>query len=107
MELQIPLKLSVYQWEQEGAFSGQLIEGMLWDLSDSGLQISSSSPLELDMFIVIHFPKDSELPPVTGRIIRIETSGSQFRYGCMLAGLAPYQRLQLEAYIGKQIIIAD
>ena len=52
----MPLKLSVYQWEQEGAFTGQLIDGMLCDLSDSGIQIASSAPLERDMFIVIHFP---------------------------------------------------
>ena len=56
----IPLKLSVYQWEQEGSFTGQLIDGMLHDLSDSGLQITSSAPLERDMFIVIHFPQDSD-----------------------------------------------
>ncbi|GGD76605.1 NAD(P)-binding domain-containing protein [Paenibacillus nasutitermitis] len=107
VELQIPLKLSIYQWEQEGAFSGQLLEGTLCNLSDSGLQIATVSPLELDMFVVIHFPKDSELPPVTGRIIRIETSVNQFRYGCLLTGLAPYQRLQLESYINKHITAAD
>nr|WP_232016619.1 PilZ domain-containing protein [Paenibacillus baekrokdamisoli] len=106
LSLDVPLKLSVYQWEQEGSFSGQLIEGTLCDLSESGIQISSKSPLEKDMFVVIHFPQDSDLPPVTGRIIRIEASGETFRYGCMLAGLAPYQRLQLEAYINKQTISA-
>nr|WP_256208432.1 PilZ domain-containing protein [Paenibacillus sp. CF384] len=107
LALNVPLKLSVYQWAQEGSFSGQLIDGTLCDISESGLQISSNFPLECDMFVVIHFPQDSELPPVTGRIIRIETNGSRFRYGCLLAGLAPYQRLQLEAYIKKQRITAD
>jgi hypothetical protein len=102
LALNIPLKLSVYQWEREGAFSGQLIEGTLCDLSDNGLLISSAFPLAHDMFVVIHFPQDSDLPPVTGRIIRIETVGATFRYGCMLAGLAPYQRLQLESYISRQ-----
>ncbi|REE67251.1 3-hydroxyisobutyrate dehydrogenase-like beta-hydroxyacid dehydrogenase [Paenibacillus taihuensis] len=107
LTLNVPLKLSVYQWEQEGAFSGQLIDSTLCDISDNGLQLSTTTPLELDMFVVIHFPQDSELPPMIGRIIRIETTASRFRYGCLLAGLAPYQRLQLEAYINKQRITAD
>lgn len=107
LALHIPLKMSVYQWEVEGSFTGQLIDCTLQDLSDSGLQLISDFPLERDMFVVIHFPQDSALPPVTGRIIRIESSGKSFRYGCMLAGLAPYQRLQLEDYINKQIITAD
>nr|WP_246628251.1 PilZ domain-containing protein [Paenibacillus oenotherae] len=101
LQLNIPLQLSVHQWEQEGSFSGQLIDGVLCDLSDNGLQISSPSPLERDMFIHIHFPKDSGLPPVMGRIIRIETIEGTFRYGCLLAGLAPYQRLLLEDYINR------
>ncbi|TYP71814.1 NAD(P)-binding domain-containing protein [Paenibacillus methanolicus] len=107
LSLHVPLKLSVYQWEQEGSFSGHFIDGVLVDLSDRGVQIASSRPLERDMFIVIHFPQDSQLPPVTGRIIRIEPSGAEFRYGCLLAGLAPYQRLQLEDYISKQGATAD
>ncbi|MFB9324819.1 NAD(P)-binding domain-containing protein [Paenibacillus aurantiacus] len=107
LSLHIPLKLSVYQWEQEGSFSGQLIDGTLIDLSDRGVQIASSHPLERDMFIVIHFPQASQLPPVTGRIIRIEPIGAEFRYGCLLAGLAPYQRLQLEDYINQQGTTAD
>ena len=107
LTLHVPLKLSVYQWEQEGSFTGQLIDGTLRDLSESGIQIASSAPLERDMFIVIHFPQDSDLPPVTGRIIRIEANGGSFHYGCILAGLAPYQRLQLEAYINKQTNTAD
>lgn len=107
LSLHVPLKISVYQWEQEGSFSGQLIDGTLRDLSGNGLQIASAAPLEKDMFIVIHFPQNSDLPPVTGRIIRIEANGSSFHYGCLLAGLAPYQRLQLEAYISKQTITAD
>ncbi|QHW33246.1 NAD-binding protein [Paenibacillus rhizovicinus] len=107
LAINVPLKMSVYQWEQEGNFTGQLIDCTLRDLSDSGLQIISNAPLERDMFVVIYFPQDAALPPVTGRIIRIEPSGDGFRYGCMLAGLAPYQRLQLEDYINKQIITAD
>lgn len=102
LKLHIPLVLSVYQWEQEGSFTGQPIDGVLCDLSDSGLQISSASPLERDMFVLIQFPKDSGLPTVMGRIIRIETIDGAFRYGCLLAGLAPYQRLLLEDYIYRQ-----
>lgn len=107
LSLHVPLKLSIYQWEQEGSFSGQLIDGVLIDLSDRGVQIASSHPLERDMFIILHFPQASQLPPVTGRIIRIEPNGAEFRYGCLLAGLAPYQRLQLEDYINKQGTTAD
>ncbi|MBM7566928.1 NAD(P)-binding domain-containing protein [Paenibacillus sacheonensis] len=107
LALNVPLKVSVYQWEQEGSFTGHLIDCTLRDLSDSGLQIVSDAPLECDMFVVLYFPQDAGLPPVTGRIIRIESSGSSFRYGCMLAGLAPYQRLLLENYVNKQIALAD
>lgn len=98
----IKLHLSVYQWEQEGSFSGQNIEGTLRDLSESGLQIASKFPLAQDMFVVIHFPKEADLPPITGRIIRIETHDEEFRYGCMLSGLPPYVRIKLEQYIQSQ-----
>lgn len=95
----IKLHLSVYQWEQEGSFSGQTIEGTLRDLSESGLQIVSTFPLAQDMFVVIHFPKEADLPPITGRVIRIEAHEGEFRYGCMLSGLPPYVRIKLEQYI--------
>jgi hypothetical protein len=97
--MNIELQLSVYQWEQEGSFSGQNIRGVLYDLSENGLQIASSFPLAKDMFIVIHFPQDADLPPITGKIIRIEPKTDEFRYGCMLSGLPPYVRIKLEAYI--------
>lgn len=99
VQMDIKLQLSVYQWEQEGSFTGQNIEGVLRDLSESGLQIASRFPLAQDMFIVIHFPKEADLPPITARIIRIETHGDEFRYGCMLSGLPPYVRIKLEQYI--------
>ncbi|CAG7647800.1 2-hydroxy-3-oxopropionate reductase [Paenibacillus solanacearum] len=102
IRMNIKLHLSVYQWEQEGAFSGQLIDGMLEDLSDSGIRILSETPLARDMFIVIHFPQEAELPPITARIIRIDHEESQFRYGCMLSGLSPHVRLKLEQYIRSQ-----
>ncbi len=101
ISLGIKLHLSVYQWEQEGSFSGQNIEGTLHDLSESGLQISSAFPLAQDMFVVIHFPKEADLPPITGKIIRIDTREGEFRYGCMLSGLPPYTRIKLEQYIKR------
>lgn len=97
--MNIQLLLSVYQWEQEGAFSGQHIAGTLVDLSESGIRIVSEFPLARDMFIVIHFPQEAGLPPITARIIRIDHEGEKFKYGCMLSGLPPYVRLKLEEYI--------
>lgn len=105
--MNIPLLLSVYQWEQEGAFSGQNIEGTLYDLSDSGLQVTSTFPLAQDMFIVIHFPQEADLPPITARIIRIFNDDGLFRYGCMLSGLPPYTRIKLEEYIQQKLQEAD
>lgn len=101
ISLGIKLHLSVYQWQQEGSFSGQNIEGTLHDLSENGLLISSPSPLAQDMFIVIHFPQEANLPPITGKIIRIEAKEGEFRYGCMLSGLPPYTRIKLEEYIRR------
>ncbi|MFK7694517.1 NAD(P)-binding domain-containing protein [Paenibacillus sp. HJGM_3] len=103
LPMDIPLLLSVYQWEQEGAFSGQNIEGTLFDLSDSGLQIASRFPLAQDMFVVIHFPQEAELPPITGRIIRIQPEDDWFHYGCLLSGLPPSTRIKLEEYIQSHL----
>lgn len=104
VQLNIPLHLAVHQWEQEGAFSGQTIEGTLYDLSESGIQIVSSFPLAQDMFVVIHFPQEAELPPVTARVIRIDhDNDNNFHYGCMLSGLAPYVRLKIEEYIASKL----
>lgn len=97
--LNIPLHISVYQWEQEGSFSGQQIEATLYDLSEGGLQVRSPFPLAADMFVVIHFPQEADLPPITGRIIRVVADGDAFRYGCMLSGLPPFVRIQLEDYL--------
>jgi len=97
--LNIGLKLSVYQWLQEGNFHGQTIDGTLVNLSESGLLIASEFPLALDMFVVIHFPEDSGLPPLTSRVIRIEAKDDTFHYGCMLSGVPLYTRKQLERYI--------
>ncbi len=97
----IKLKISVHQWEKEGSFVGQTIDGILYHLSKNGLQIISEAPLAMDMFVVIHFPEDAKLPPITGKIIRIEGReeiDQMFRYGCLLSGIAPYTRFQLEEY---------
>ncbi|HZG57769.1 NAD(P)-binding domain-containing protein, partial [Paenibacillus sp.] len=91
--MNIPLHISIYQWEQEGAFSGQQIDATLYDLSEGGLQVRSAFPLAADMFVVIHFPKEADLPPITGRIIRVVPDGGAFRYGCMLSGLPPFVRI--------------
>nr|WP_255570474.1 PilZ domain-containing protein [Cohnella sp. CFH 77786] len=101
--LDIPVMVSVYQWLQEGAFSGQSVEGTLNDVSEDGLQIASSFPLERDMFIVIHMPPEAGLPPMTGRIIRIEKKANLFQYGCLLSALPLYQKIQLKEYIEQRI----
>ncbi len=101
--LDIKLQISIYQWENEGSFSGQSMEASLYDLSDSGLQITCSTPLAKEMFIVIHFPKEAELPPVTGKIIRIERKDHVFNYGCLISGMAPPTKKRLEAYIQSKI----
>lgn len=103
VKLNIKLLLSIYQWEQEGSFSGQNIEGTLYDLSENGLQITTEIPLAPDMFIVIHFPKEADLPPITAKVIRIESKEQKFRYGCMLSGIPPYVRIKLEQYIEDHI----
>lgn len=101
--LDIKLQISIYQWENEGSFSGQSMEASLYDLSDSGLQITCSTPLAKEMFIVIHFPKEAELPPLTGKIIRIERKEHVFNYGCLISGMAPPTKKRLEAYIQSKI----
>ncbi len=100
--LDIPLMMSIYQWEGDGAFRGHTVRGRLLDLSEDGIQIESKSPLEKDMFIVLHFLQESQLPPMTARIIRIERNNDAFSYGCLLTGLPLYQRLQLQEYIAGQ-----
>lgn len=101
--LDIKLKVSIYQWEAEGAFSGQSLEASLYDLSESGMQIICDIPLAVDMFVVIHFPQEAELPPITSKIIRIERHGETFHYGCLISGMAPYTRKKLESYITKHL----
>lgn len=104
--MNIKLRLSVHQWQQEGSYAGQSIEGTLYDISSGGLQIVSETPLAMDMFVVIHFPEDAKLPPITGKIIRIIPKNNKldaFSYGCMLSGLAPYTRVKLEAYIQEHV----
>ncbi len=101
--LNIPVMVSLYQWLQEGAFSGQSVQGTLNDVSEDGLQIASEYPLEPDMFVVIHMPPEAELPPMTGRIIRIEKKMGQFHYGCLLSGLPLYQKIQLKEFVDARL----
>jgi len=101
VSLGLRLQMSIYQWQLEGAFSGQTIEVTLQDLSGEGLQIATEYPLAEDMFVVVHFPKEAALPPITAKIIRADKdeSSGQFRYGCMMSGLAPVVRARLVEYI--------
>lgn len=99
--LDIPVMISIYQWQQEGSFSGQSVQGVLHDVSEDGLQIASTFPLEKDMFVVIHLPPDAGLPPMTGRIIRMEKRNGLFHYGCLLSALPLYQKIELQEYISR------
>ena len=97
--LDIALQISIYQWEQEGSFSGHSLVAALYDLSEGGMQIICDVPLAKEMFLVIHFPQEAALPPITGKIIRIERRNDTFHYGCLISGLAPYTKKKLDAYI--------
>jgi 3-hydroxyisobutyrate dehydrogenase-like beta-hydroxyacid dehydrogenase len=101
--LDIKLQISIYQWENEGSFSGQSMQASLYDLSESGLQITCNTPLAKEMFIVIHFPEEASLPPLTGKIIRIERKEDIFNYGCLISGMAPPTKKRLDAYIQSKI----
>lgn len=100
--LDIDMKITVHQWELEGSFSGQTIEGKLLDMSEKGLQFVSESPLAEEMFVVLYFPMDSDLPPITGKIIRIDSNDGIYTYGCLLTGLSPVTKVNLERYIHSQ-----
>jgi hypothetical protein len=71
------------------------------------MQISSDVKLEPDMFVVVHFPDGSSLPPLTARIIRAEPRENRFHYGCLLSGLPLHTQKQLETYIASQLDYAD
>ena len=101
--LNIKLQISIYQWQAEGSFSGQSLDAWLYDLSESGMQVVCDVPLATEMFVVIHFPKEAELPPITSKIIRIERHDDTFHYGCLISGMAPYTRIKLEGYIAKHL----
>ncbi|WP_425457009.1 PilZ domain-containing protein [Cohnella terricola] len=102
LPLNIPLMMSIHQWEGDGGFRGQSVQGQLRDLSEDGILVESQFPLETDMFVVIHFLQESRLPPITARIIRIERNHGTFKYGCMLSALPLYQRIQLQEYIASK-----
>lgn len=102
LPLNIPIMMSIYQWEQEGSFAGQSVTGYLMDLSEDGIQLETQMPLAQDMFVIIHFLQESELPPMTARIIRVEKNKDMFKYGCMLSALPLYQHLQLKEYIERK-----
>lgn len=97
--MNIKLHIAVHQWQNEGSFQGQTIEGTLNDISDNGMQIVSPVPLSEEMFIVLHFPQIADLPPITSKIIRVEAKDGLYYYGCMISGITPYVRIKLEQYI--------
>lgn len=99
--LGIPLTLDVHQWSGEGAFQGQSYQGTLDDLSGGGLKITTKVPLAVDMFVRIHLPKEANLTPIVGRIIRCDVVEEGFRYGCMVTGLSLSDSKQLELYIQR------
>lgn len=100
VSLGIKLHMSVYQWQAEGAFSGQNYVVTLQDLSGNGLQLVSDQRFAEDMFVVIHFPRSASVPPITAKIIRIERDAAgAFSYGCMMSGLSPVIKVRLEEYI--------
>lgn len=100
VNLGVKLHMSVYQWQAEGAFSGQNYEVTLQDLSGNGLQLVSDQRLAEDMFVVIHFPRSASVPPITAKIIRIEREATGiFSYGCMMSGLSPVIQVRLDEYI--------
>lgn len=99
--MNIQVVLEVHQWEQEGSFDGQKIEGVLADISEKGLGIISSTPLAMDMFVSITFPHEENILPLTGKIIRIEIlkPNEKFKYGCILSGTSLNRQLALNNYI--------
>lgn len=103
VDLNIPITLGIHQWIGEGAFQGQATEGFLVDLSENGICIKSKTPLAEDMFVVMQLPRDSELPTINARVIRIDTLEEGYEYGCLLLGTPIFVRNQLESYINKRL----
>jgi hypothetical protein len=103
LDLNIPINLGIHQWTGEGSFQGQLIEGYLIDLSENGIRLLMTTPLAVDMFVVIHMPEEADIPLINGRIIRCDVVDERFEYGCMLLGTPIYIRNQLESYIQSQL----
>jgi hypothetical protein len=99
VEVDIPLTLQVYQWKQEGNFKGEIYPGILYDVSEGGLNVRTNVPLSKDMFLQIQLPSDSGLPPLIGRIIRCKELGPIYQYGCLVTGLSLIDQRQLETYI--------
>lgn len=101
VDVGIPIQIKVHQFELEGDYHGQTIDGTLIDMSGNGIQLMSATPLAQDMFMVLHMPEDADLPPLNARIIRVLQSegGEHYHYGCMLSAVPPFLHKQLETYI--------
>lgn len=106
IDLNIPITLEVHQWTGEGSFQGQPIKGIVHDLSENGLNISSSIPLAEEMFLVLRFPDEASLPLLNGRIIRCEQMDGQYEYGCLLSGIPVHIRKRLEGYLEAKLNMA-
>ncbi|OEH85743.1 hypothetical protein BHU72_02885 [Desulfuribacillus stibiiarsenatis] len=99
--MNIPVMLEVHQWEGDGSFKGQKIEGILSDISEKGLGIISKYPLAIEMFVQITIVNEEQILPLIGKIIRIEIlePNEQFKYGCILSGTSLSRQLALQDYI--------
>jgi hypothetical protein len=99
--MDINVVLEVHQWEGEGSFKGQKIEGVLSDISEKGLGIIAESPLAIDMFVKISIPDDKRILPLIGKIIRIDilVPNEKFKYGCILSGTSLSRQIALNEYI--------
>ncbi|OEF98525.1 PilZ domain-containing protein [Desulfuribacillus alkaliarsenatis] len=102
--MDIPVELEVHQWEGDGAFKGQKIEGTLADISEGGLGIISSYPLAEDMFVQITVPSEKRILPLIGKIIRVNiiVPNEKFKYGCILTGTSLSRQLALQEYIRQK-----
>lgn len=102
--MEIPVALEVHQWEGEGSFKGQKVEGILCDISERGLGIISRTPLAIEMFVQITVPDEKRILPLIGKIIRIEIlePNKKFKYGCILAGTSLSRQLALQDYIRER-----
>jgi hypothetical protein len=98
LQANIPLSLEVHQWTGDGAYQGQKLEGILYDVSENGISVTSKTPLAQDMFVRIKLPPEAGLPVVIGRIIRCDVHEDYYHYGCLVSGMSLADKRQIENY---------